>query len=125
MTFIEAAKKVLEDNGNKPMTSREIWNEISSKNLIESKGKTPHLSMNSILCGNSKNLEEVTPDRQARTKSEVKNSIFKIVEQNPYKFVIDDYMNPKVKEVMINNGFLTINKLKEIFDKNGITLNIE
>jgi len=125
MTFIEAAKIVLETNGNKPMSSREIWEQIKLKNLVDTKGKTPHLSMNSILCGNSRNLEEITPDRKSRTKSEIKNSIFRIVSEGPYKFVIDDYMNPKVKEVMINNGFLTIEKLKEIFDKNGITLNIE
>lgn len=125
MTFIEAAKTVLESNGNKPMSSREIWEQIKLENLVDTKGKTPHLSMNSILCGNSKNLEEITPGRKSRTKGEIKNSIFKIVSQNPYKFVIDDYMMPKIKEVMINNGFITLDKLKEIFDKNGINLKVE
>ena len=125
MTFIEAAKTVLENNGNKPMSSREIWEQIKLNNLVDTKGKTPHLSMNSILCGNSKNLEEITPDRKSRNKGEIKNSIFKIVSQNPYRFAIDDYMNPKVKEVMINNGFLTIEKLKDILNKVGIDIIIE
>jgi hypothetical protein len=125
MTFIEAAKTVLESNGNKPMSSREIWEQINLKNLVDTKGKTPHLSINSKLCGNSKNLEEIAPERKSRTKSEVRNSIFKIVSQNPYKFVIDDYMNPKVKEIMIKNGFLTIEKLIDILDKNGINIKIE
>jgi hypothetical protein len=34
-------------------------------------------------------------------------------------------MNPKVKEIMIKNGFLTIDKLIDILDKNGINIKIE
>ena len=125
MTFIEAAKKVLSDNGNKPLTSREIWDSIEKDGLVKTSGKTPHLSMNSILCGYSSNLEEIVPDRKPRTESEVKNSVFKIVSQSPYKFVIDNYMMPIVKETMIKNGFITIDILKEILKKNNIDINID
>lgn len=125
MTFIEAAKKVLIDNGNKPLTSREIWDSIEKNDLVKTSGKTPHLSMNSILCGYSSNLEEIVPDRKPRTESEVKNSIFRIVSQSPYKFVIDNYILSSVKQAMIKNGFITIDILKEILKKNNIDINID
>lgn len=124
MTFVEAAKYVLEQNGNSPMTSVEIWNEISKLRLVATAGKTPQASLNSIVTAHSVNLEKVAPERQARKKFEIKNSIFKIVSTEPYKFILNNYMPPHIKENLTQNGFITIEMLAEIFKKNGLNFEI-
>ena len=83
MTFIKSTEIILKQNGNLPMTSRQIWDKIKQQNLINTKGKTPWASLNTILLLNS-------------TNSNVKKrsgSFFEIVETNPNKFRILDY-NP-------------------------------
>jgi len=49
MTFLEASQIVLENNLNNPMTASEIWDKIIELNLILEYGKTPKLSLNTIL----------------------------------------------------------------------------
>ena len=49
MTFIEAAIKVLKDNGNMPLSASEIWKIISNQNMFTSNGKTPWASLNAIM----------------------------------------------------------------------------
>jgi len=75
MTYIEAAIEILKQNGNQPMKSREIWNEISKQNLVKSKGKTPWASLNTLLLFHS--------------RSEYKKKLyFKISSEKPLKFTI-------------------------------------
>jgi len=124
MTFVEACKFVLEKNLNIPLTSAEIWQQIKDLNLVETKGKTPELSVNRILCSYSINLEDISPDRKPRNKSEMKNSIFRIYSTNPYKFILNRYLSENVKETLISNGFITIEQLKEILEKNNIKITI-
>jgi hypothetical protein len=49
MTFLEASRIVLEDNLNNPMTASDIWDKIIERGLITEYGKTPKLSLNTIL----------------------------------------------------------------------------
>jgi hypothetical protein len=50
MTIVEAAIKVLKENG-KPMKTRELWNEIEKQELFHSEGKTPWLTLASDIIG--------------------------------------------------------------------------
>ena len=77
MKYFEAAIKILTENGNQPLSSREIWNKIDQQKLIESNGKTPWASLNTTLIYHSK------PEYN-------KKIYFKIVSNNPMKFIISD-----------------------------------
>jgi hypothetical protein len=77
MTFIEASIEILKQNGNQPLSSREIWNKISEQNLVKTKGKTPWASLNTILIFHS--------------RSEYKKKLyFNIASNKPLKFTILD-----------------------------------
>jgi hypothetical protein len=77
MTFIEAAIEILRQNGNQPMSSKEIWNKISEQNLVKTNGKTPWASLNTILIFHS--------------RSEYKKKLyFNIASEKPLKFTILD-----------------------------------
>jgi hypothetical protein len=115
MTFIDAAKFILNEFENKPMTSKEIWDEIDKRSLVKTGGKTPQASLNSIILGECVD----SPVNGNRSRN-----IFKIVEKNPAKFILNNYMSKNIKETMISNGFITIDMLKEIFEKNGLDFKI-
>jgi hypothetical protein len=90
MTYKEAAKFVLESNCNETMTSSEIWNTISELKLIKEHGKTPKLSLNTILH---------------------RSNDFLTIEGNPDKFIYKRYVSKNVKDSLIEAGFLTEEKL--------------
>lgn len=77
MTFVSAAKKVLIDSGNLPMSSNEIWEKINEKKLVMTKGKTPWASLNTILLMTSEN---------SPSKDQSKVKCFEIIGKNPMKF---------------------------------------
>jgi hypothetical protein len=114
MTFTDAAKFILQEFGNKPMTSREIWDEINKRNLVKTKGKTPWASINTIILNDC--LDSPVNGSKSR-------DIFKIVDSNPAKFILNNYMPKNIKETLIQNGFITIDMLKDIFEKNGLKFN--
>lgn len=117
MTFVEAAKIVIEENGNKPMTSREIWCVIESRSLVNTKGKTPQISLNASMLYDavgSRIKSQVVPNR----------NIFVIVGRNPIKFQLSNYMPKHIKDNLTKNGFITIETLKEIFKKNNIDIKL-
>jgi hypothetical protein len=115
MTFIDAAKFILNEFENKPMTSKEIWDEIDKRNLVRTSGKTPQASLNTVILNDCVD----SPVNGNRSRN-----IFKIVEKNPAKFILNNYMSKNIKETMISNGFITIDMLKEIFEKNGLDFKI-
>ena len=78
-TFIEAAQIVLKENGNKPMSSREIWDEIESKKLVNTRGTTPWATLNSSMIQLSSNTN---------IKSKRNKELFKITDTNPYRFIL-------------------------------------
>jgi hypothetical protein len=78
-TFVEAAQLILKQNSNKPMTSHEVWSEVESQGLLETSGKTPWDSMNSSMILYSENTTAI---------GKKKNSIFRIIEDRPYKFTL-------------------------------------
>jgi len=79
MTFLESARKVLKENNNLPMTSRDISNKIYEKNLMVSSGKTPWASLNTVLLFHS--------------KDEYKNKInyFRISSSRPNRYCLLDH----------------------------------
>jgi hypothetical protein len=101
MTYKEAAKFVLEKNFNEPMTSSEIWNSILELKLITEHGKTPQLSLNTILH---------------------RSEDFLTIEGKPDKFIYKRYVSKNVKDSLIEAGFITEEKLLEILRKNKIIL---
>ena len=111
MTFIEGAKFILEEFGNKPMSANEIWDEINSKKLVRTSGKTPSSTLH------TKILEQCLDSTVNGNKS---RNIFKIIGSKPQKFILNNYMPKNIKETMIKNGFITIDMLKDIFEKNGL-----
>jgi hypothetical protein len=130
LTFVEAAKIVLSDNGNNPMSANEIWEEIERRSLVKTEGSTPVATLNVILM-------------QSSIESPIKNNnkkkrFFKIVENKPNKYVLLRYMSNHTKEALIENGFVTndilgkrveylelkLNKIQEFLDKNFIKINI-
>jgi hypothetical protein len=81
-TFVEAAQLILKQNDNRPMTALEIWEEANTQNLVETLGKTPKATMNAQMIVYSDNTNAI---------GKKKNSIFKIIEDKPYKFIL---LNP-------------------------------
>ncbi len=111
MTFLDGAKFILSELMNKPMSANEIWDEISSRGLVKTSGKTPWATLNTLI------LNECVDTPNQTNKS---RNIFKIVDKNPVKFILNNYMPDSIKETMIQNGFITIDILKDLFDKNGL-----
>ena len=94
MTFIEAAKLILCDNLNEPMTASEIWDKILEKSLITEYGKTPKLSLNTILHRS--------------------NDFYTIKEKPTDKFIYKRYVSKNTKDSLIENGFITEERLNDI-----------
>ena len=115
MTFLDAAKLILSENGNKPMTCNEIWNIISERNLVKTGGKTPRQSLLVVLLSDSVD----SPIKNNKTRN-----YFLIVDKNPMKFILNNYMPNNIRESLIRNGFITIEALKEIFKRNNINIEI-
>lgn len=99
MTFLEAAIKVLYDNGNIPMSHMEIWDIINKQKLVESNGKTPWASLNTIIlysCVNS----PIDPKYLDKTSDKTRN-IFDIVGK-PMKFKLNDsFLEKRFSEKLI------------------------
>jgi hypothetical protein len=94
MTFLEASRIVLEDNLNNPMTASDIWDKIIERGLITEYGKTPKLSLNTILH---------------------RSNLFYTIKDKPSdKFIYKRYVSKNVKESLIENGFITKEILLEI-----------
>ena len=111
MTFVDGAKFILEELGNKPMSVNEIWDEINNRRLVRTNGKTPAASLSTIILNDC--IDSTVNGNKSR-------NIFKIVDSKPQKFILNNYMPKAIKETMIENGFITIDMLKEIFEKNGL-----
>jgi len=77
MTFIEAATEILRQNGNQPMSAREIWKKISEQNLVKTSGKTPWATLNTMLLNHSREQYK-------------KTIYFNVASEKPLKFVIAD-----------------------------------
>ena len=124
MTFIEGAKLVLTQKGNIPMSPSEIWTECIKLKIVKTGGKTPSASMRTILMCQSIN----SPIKHTRAKP-IKNGgsnreIFEIVEKNPMKFKLINYLPSNIKSILSENGFITLDMLKDILSKNNINIEI-
>jgi hypothetical protein len=84
MTFIDAAKQILIENNNLPMSPKEIWSKISEKKLVSTSGKTPQASLSTIMLYSSK-------DSPCNEKDQYKIKYFEIIGNNPMKFRLLDY----------------------------------
>lgn len=115
MTFHGAAKLILEEFGNKPMSANEIWSEIEKRRLVKTGGKTPAASLTTIILNDSVD----SPVKSSNSKN-----IFKIVSNSPNKYILNNFMPKHIKENLTKNGFITIDMLKDIFEKNGLKLEL-
>lgn len=82
MNFIKAAQLCLKNNNNQPMSVNDIWNNI--KDYVDYKTETPLNSLATILGFFSENSNRT---------HKAKNPIFKIVSENPIKYVLIDPNN--------------------------------
>ena len=114
LSFVEAAKQVLEENKNYPLTSAEIWQRIvDGKIPLKSKGSTPEITLNALLQRGSENT----------TYSHKNKPIFKVIENSsPAKFMLRRHVSKYVMESLEEYGFVHINQLKEILAKHGINI---
>lgn len=96
ITFIDAAVLTLKENGNKPMSAKEIWDYISKNDIIMSKGKTPWITLNTVMSRFSKNTKL---DLTLQNRNPDKIEIFEIIQRNPLKFILldENYAETKVK----------------------------
>lgn len=104
MTFIEAICEIFKKNGNLPMTSKEIWSEISKQDLVLTKGKTPWASVNAIILYNSKNSP-------IKNKKKVKSSMFEITQKSPMKFRLSNY--PTSSKINNDDDISVLNTIDE------------
>jgi hypothetical protein len=101
MTFLEAATEILKQNGNQPMSSREIWNKISEQNLVSTLGKTPWASLNTILLYHSK------PEYG-------KTIYFDILSEKPMKFILSNLNTIHLGVEKIDNTPEVITQMKTL-----------
>jgi hypothetical protein len=96
ITFIDAAVLTLKENGNKPMSAKEIWDYISKNDIIISKGKTPWITLNTVMSRFSKNTKL---DLTLQNRNPDKIEIFEITQRNPLKFILldENYAETTVK----------------------------
>lgn len=103
MTFSKAAQVILQENDNDPMTGEEIWDEIVSRDLVDTTGKTPKSSLISIMRIHSVN---------GNTKRKL-TEIFQIVSLRPSKFIlinpdeIQDVPDVEEYEIEMDDEILT------------------
>lgn len=87
MKFLEAAQEILRQNGNQPMTSKEIWKEIEKQKLVDTKGKTPCATLNATILYFCKD----SPIDEKYLKYHKYPPIFEIVDNKPMKFILLNY----------------------------------
>ncbi|NBU82196.1 MAG: DUF4268 domain-containing protein, partial [Flavobacteriaceae bacterium] len=88
LTFIEASQLCLKNNNNKPMSGNEIWDSI--KDLVSYSGETPVATLTARLGKYSENSTH-------KIKSKI--PIFRIVSENPNKYVLIDPNNIQETEI--------------------------
>lgn len=115
-TFQSAAIEILKQNGNNPMTAKEIWAEVESKGLYKSKGQTPELSMTTILLASSIN---------SNISKKFGKPLFECVGEKPIRFKLIHYMTDRSKQTLEENGFMTEEKISQKLKDDGyITLDM-
>jgi DNA-directed RNA polymerase delta subunit len=83
VTFTKAAQVILQDNNNIPMSPSDIWNQISERELVETKGKNPTSILFKLMSINSDN---------SSVKDKKGTNVFTITQKNPIKFKL---INPE------------------------------
>jgi hypothetical protein len=96
ISFIDAAVIALKENENRPMSAKEIWDYIQKNDIIKSRGKTPWITLNTVMSRFSKNTK-LDLDIQNRNPERIE--IFEIVSRSPIKFILinEDFENSSVK----------------------------
>ena len=114
-TFISASIQVLKNFENVPMSAKEIWDHIEKIGSYKAVGKTPAASLYTIMSGSSIN---------SNNSNKSKKLIFESVGTNPIKFKLINYTPKRVRESLIDDGFITKEMLIEILTKNNINIEI-
>jgi len=113
--LIVHAVDTLKEFDNTPMSAKEIWDKIEKKGVYKTNGKTPAATLSTIMLNASHN---------SKIKNKSKKLIFECVGSNPIKFKLVNYTPKRVRESLIDDGFITIEMLKEILLKNNINIEI-
>jgi adenylate kinase family enzyme len=103
MTFINAAQLILKENDNRPMSSKEIWDIIDDRDLVETKGTTPWITLNADMLSYSDN---------SNSKYKKKRKIFTIVETNPAKFKLIKNEVQDVSDEELEDDFSDLEEIK-------------
>jgi hypothetical protein len=114
-TLVSAAVKVLKDFKNNPMSAKEVWDEIEKQNLYQSHSKTSVASLSTIMSGSSVN---------SKNSNKSSKMYFESIGSNPIKYKLINYVPDRIKDSLIDEGFITITKLKEILEKNNIKIDL-
>ena len=114
-TFISASINVLKFFENKPMSAKEIWDHIEKNGIYKTSGKTPAASLNTIMSGSSIN---------SNNSNKSKKMIFECVGDKPIKYRLINYTPKRIRESLIDDGFITKEMLIEILSKNNINIEI-
>ena len=114
-TFISASIQVLKNFENVPMSAKEIWDHIEKIGSYKAVGKTPAASLYTIMSGSSIN---------SNNSNKSKKLIFESVGTNPIKFKLINYTPKRIRESLIDDGFITKEMLIEILSKNNINIEI-
>lgn len=129
MTFVEAAIEILKQNNNDFMKPREIWKQIANQNLVKFTGKTPWLSLNTLLLYHSrpeykkKLYFNVTSDKPLKFNIKDLNTITSGVDNGDKVMVSDDL--DKILLYQITSKDLGWKKLSIYNDNNNIEYVIE
>jgi HB1, ASXL, restriction endonuclease HTH domain len=86
MKFLEAAKVILQQNSNKPMSAKEITTEILNQKLCKTKGKTPWASLNTMMLAHSVNSS--LSDKSLKSHNSKNIQLFEMVGNLPVKFIL-------------------------------------
>ena len=114
-TFISASIQVLKNFENVPMSAKEIWDHIEKSGSYKASGKTPAASLYAIMSGSSINSNNTNKSKKV---------IFESVGSNPIKFKLINYTPKRIRESLIDDGFITKEMLIEILSKNNINIEI-
>jgi hypothetical protein len=114
-TFISASIQVLKKFENIPMTAKEIWDHIEKTGIYKTDGKTPAATLNSLMSSSSVN---------SNNSNKSKKLIFECVGEKPIKYRLLNYTPKRVRESLIEDGFITKEMLIEILSKNNINIEI-
>ncbi len=115
LRFVENNKTIILNDNKRTIDI--ILDEV--KNIFQNNGNIA-LSINDI---NNRLNNRI--DKNRLSEEVITSNLYDVIDgENSLKFKLKNYMPSKVKELFENNGFITIDILRDIFERNNININI-